>query len=578
MKFKVDTIANIIPKINDEYFLPALQREFVWAPDQICALFDSLLQGYPISTFLFWEIPKESTNQFEKYYFLKEIVKKGNRPIASNAKLYGKDLTFVLDGQQRLTSLYVGLVGDYRSARAKPLEKLHMDVFFHKSPDFDKGYKFKFEFRSTSGYSSASETKPSECWVSVNEIYQRRENNELEEKINEIYGYFGETDTVKREIVRSNLVKLHNVLFVDQVLAFQIERDSDQYKMLDIFMRVNNGGTELKKSELMLSTLILHWPRNEANQSAKQIVNKLVEDLNNYLGNKTRLDIDFVMKACLVLLKKPVAYDLKSFSASICVEIVREWDKITKALLATVKLVKSFGIDGDTLTSGNALLPIAFFLFSQRIPIVDLDRPIDDKLINLNNTIRVWLQGALINGIFSGTSDSTIHNLRSKLENSGCINGQFNIEALDSGARDSRENPIAHRDTIQFIFDNVNYKKKKSACLLVLLMLCDHKPWSYDNPHLDHLFPQKEWKKNNPSLTAGREHDIANLALSPPARNAQRGATPLHEWLEDKAEDYLKSNFIPTNKELWRVERYEDFITARKELMRERFLTIFNLE
>ncbi len=52
MGYQSDTISTIINRLNVRYFLPAIQREFVWDPEQIIELFDSIMRGYPISSFL----------------------------------------------------------------------------------------------------------------------------------------------------------------------------------------------------------------------------------------------------------------------------------------------------------------------------------------------------------------------------------------------------------------------------------------------------------------------------------------------------------------------------------------------
>jgi len=118
MGYKSETIASILPRINLSFFLPALQREFVWTAAQICELFDSLMRRYPISSFLFWQVPMEARDDVEAYEFLHTVAESQNR--ARMARVPSNpDLTFVLDGQQRLTALLVGLQGNYYARRTK---------------------------------------------------------------------------------------------------------------------------------------------------------------------------------------------------------------------------------------------------------------------------------------------------------------------------------------------------------------------------------------------------------------------------------------------------------------------------
>lgn len=127
MGYKSDTIANVLPRINSSLFLPVLQREFVWTADQICALFDSLMRRYPISSFLFWQVPIEARDDVEAYEFLHTVA--GSRNRARLARVHGnRDFTFVLDGQQRLTAVLVGLQGSYYAKKTKSGKGARTDV------------------------------------------------------------------------------------------------------------------------------------------------------------------------------------------------------------------------------------------------------------------------------------------------------------------------------------------------------------------------------------------------------------------------------------------------------------------
>lgn len=111
------TIYNVIQEIDSRrYLLPSIQREFVWGTEQIEKLFDSLMRDYPIHSFLFWKVPKEKTNEFKFYEFLREYHQKNNRHnLKADTKGSG-DIMAVLDGQQRLTSLYIALKGSDRKS------------------------------------------------------------------------------------------------------------------------------------------------------------------------------------------------------------------------------------------------------------------------------------------------------------------------------------------------------------------------------------------------------------------------------------------------------------------------------
>ena len=147
------TIAKVIHNIDTKkYFLPSIQREFVWSTQQIEKLFDSLMRGYPISTFLFWEVPKDKVQEFQFYEFLRDYHQLNNRH-NTKANLSGSDdITAILDGQQRLTSLYIALKGNYAyklprrrwdNTSAYPKRKLYINLC-RESEDPDFLYDFAF--------------------------------------------------------------------------------------------------------------------------------------------------------------------------------------------------------------------------------------------------------------------------------------------------------------------------------------------------------------------------------------------------------------------------------------------------
>lgn len=109
------TIKEAVDKIHSrQYLLPAIQRKFTWTSNQIEMLFDSILRGYPINSFMFWKISASEIKSGYKFYeFIteyREFFAENNKDIDTKAV---PDFEAVIDGQQRLTSLYIGLRGSY---------------------------------------------------------------------------------------------------------------------------------------------------------------------------------------------------------------------------------------------------------------------------------------------------------------------------------------------------------------------------------------------------------------------------------------------------------------------------------
>src|ERR1700756_5591710 len=137
-----------------KYVLPAIQREFVWKPEQIQRLFDSLMQGYPFGTFLFWKVEPATSGKFKFYDFVLNYHQRDAAHCPELPPLHNQAVTAVLDGQQRLTALNIGLRGSmavkqpnkwWNNPKAFPVKRLYMDLLHAREPD-EEGAMYRFEF------------------------------------------------------------------------------------------------------------------------------------------------------------------------------------------------------------------------------------------------------------------------------------------------------------------------------------------------------------------------------------------------------------------------------------------------
>ena len=93
------TIENALRRIEShEYVLPAIQREFVWQPEQVCNLFDSLMQDYPFGEFMLWRVNPENADLYRWYDFVREYHQRDNPHCPELAPIHGRPVTAVLDG------------------------------------------------------------------------------------------------------------------------------------------------------------------------------------------------------------------------------------------------------------------------------------------------------------------------------------------------------------------------------------------------------------------------------------------------------------------------------------------------
>ena len=163
-----------------DYVLPAIQREFTWDVDKICGLFDSLMQGYPIGSFLFWRVEAEKSAEYKWYGFMKDFHRKKNRhcPVLD---LPNGQLVAILDGQQRLTSLNIGLRGSHAEKEPRkwwdnpgafPKKKLYLNLL-EMAPENELGLMYDFQFLTEEKAANHSDTVR---WVPVSEVYEFKED------------------------------------------------------------------------------------------------------------------------------------------------------------------------------------------------------------------------------------------------------------------------------------------------------------------------------------------------------------------------------------------------------------------
>ncbi|MDO9226214.1 MAG: DUF262 domain-containing protein, partial [Pseudomonadota bacterium] len=267
MSYRSETISTAVGRINREYFLPAIQREYVWKPEQIIQLFDSIMRGYPISSFLFWDLNPENRENWEIYKFIDAFKLGGvHNQIASTHGI--QNCTLVLDGQQRLTSLMIGLKGTYairkqgRQKKSPDRYSLHLNLLadpYTESEDPESGIYYKFAFMLPERVPRKDEDN---YWFPVGKILDFDEIRKLETYIDVVVENELPTITQSRTTKRlfeRNIERLYKAVHEDEVIAYYTEHDQDYDRVLDIFVRANEGGTKLSKSDLLLSMITLNW-------------------------------------------------------------------------------------------------------------------------------------------------------------------------------------------------------------------------------------------------------------------------------------------------------------------------------
>lgn len=581
MGYKSDTIATIIKQLNVQHFLPAIQREFVWKPEQVIQLFDSIMRGYPISSFLFWKLADENRDKWEAYKFIDRARQGGTHnelAITDGAQ----NLTFVLDGQQRLTSLLVGLKGTYtikkkyrrkNDTSAWSSHRLYLDLL--KDPNLENdngemGIRYGFRF-----FTKEPANDGNHCWLRLGRILEFDSEDRFDEFKDDQEERLPEDVTKKQmKVLRRNLDRLYRAVWKDEVIAYYTEADQNYDRVLDIFVRANEGGTKLSKSDLLLSMVTSKWE----GVNAREEIFGFVDRLNNDLTRRNDFDKDFIMKSCLVLTDLPVAYKVKNFTNQNLNLIQSHWPGIRNATERAVDLINTFGIDRDNLTSANTLIPIIYYLFKNPNATLRTGSNFD---VQSSTIIRRWFSVALLNNVFSGQSDTMLTEVRRVLMTNP--EGQlFPAEEVNNVIAKAGRNAGFDTHTLNNFVDLTYHQK---STFLALSLLYDENNWGAMNYHKDHIFPQDMFKWRNmksqgytidqSSRYDGIKDYIGNLMLLRSEENLEKSNQPFEQWITTRDQSFKRRHLIPDDPELYKFENFESFVVARDNLVKNRLQELF---
>lgn len=583
MPYASRTIGAVVDDVNRIYLLPAIQRPFVWSSSQILALFDSLLKGYPISSFMFWRVDDQTKAELRCYKFIEDY-----RPDVMNAptSAEGRQVTLVLDGQQRLTSLQIGLRGTYsektKGARRSNIsawsaKTLFLDLL--KDPD-PRGEDEEEENDLGVTYGLAfHERRPSNShrhhWFKVGSILDHPTEEQLEALVSKVNAdcHPGVSDWEKG-LAEKTLRRLHRVIWTDEGINFYTEHDQSADRVLDIFVRANDGGTKLSKADLLMSMITSKWSQG----SAREEINGFVEHVSKGMGAPNKLPRDLVLKACLVVCDYDVRYNVRNFTSDAIGEIERNWPRIRQAIENTFRLLNRHGLTGENLGSLNAVMPLIYYIY--HTPDFDFRGSTEFERMNAA-AMHYWLLNSLLVGAFVGASDQTITTARATIRDHLSVGRDFPARKLfDAMAKGGRLSQVDER-TIEELMD---MQYGKSRTFVALSLLYQGIDWTGSNWHIDHIIPQADAQKN---VLRGRnlpEHRIqeiiaasnslGNLQLLRSDENIEKSALPFRSWITGRRVDFFEQHMIPERLDLCDVTTLPEFVREREKMLRHRLLEL----
>ncbi|GGK63536.1 hypothetical protein Sme01_05750 [Sphaerisporangium melleum] len=496
---------------NGTVLLPEFQRGYVWNRDQVRGLMRSLYRGYPVGGLLLWETAPEQT-----------AVRGGATD--------GGVRSLLLDGQQRITSLYGVIRGQ-------------APAFFEGDAAAFTGLRFNVEDESFEFYAPAK-MRDDPRWVDVTRLFTEG-----------LQPFFKDFSAMPENF--SLYLERLNRLYQLLEREFHEEKitgpDKDVEVVVDIFNRVNSGGTALSKGDLALAKICAHWP------PARQVMR---DHLKAWQDKGFDFSLDWLLRnTAAVATGRAVFTALDTVSAG----------EFEVALAKSVGYIGNFleaasgrlGLDHDQVLMGRYAIPVISRLLHLSPGGRFADAAHRDKVL-------FWYVHSALWGRFAGSTetalakdyevakDSGIDGLISSLERWRGGNLEIQAHDFEGSTKGSRFYPLLYLLT----------RAKGARDFGSGLPLRAEMLGKLTSLQVHHIFPKAVLHKAG--YDRGQVNAIANFCFLTQDTNLVIGKRTPEEYfteVEDKHPGVLASQWIPADRDLWRVDRYLDFLEARRELL-----------
>lgn len=568
MSYIPKTISEVVSEyLNRMTFLPAIQREYVWTTYGIEKLFDSILGDYPISTFLFWKIREENKNAWSAYEFIRDYDSEFPHNKEANVAGINQDIYLVLDGQQRLTSLLIGLKGSYRFFYYRWRKtKLYLNILKEPvKPDNPEELTYQFQFREND-HPNTKDPEP-QFWYLVGDILNYIDAEDAKKAVKERLSEYTEE---QRDTANTHIGRLHSRIHTLRLLNYYEEKSQDYDKVVEAFIRANTGGVKLEYSDILLSTATAKWK----NLNAREEIHSFTDSINT-IGGGYAFGKDFVLKGALYLTEGlPIQYKVKNFNKPNLEKIEDNWESIKTHIEATVRLVSKFGFNDKNLVAKIALLPIAYYISKSPSKNIVSSSSKDD--VRNQVVILKWLTISLLKNAFGSSSDTTLKNLQDTL-NEQTDFSSFPYEALNM--RLGIETSFSDVEVGNLL--STNYSTKYSY--LILSLLYPDRDWKDNKYHEDHIFPKSEFSVaklkrrgyDDEMIAEYRKYfdSVLNLQLPTDSENLEKSSKDFEEWFSSRDNNFKVRHKIPSIRS-YDFNNFLEFVSERRGLLEERLKSI----
>lgn len=512
-------------KVKD-LVLPEFQREYVWSKDQAKKLISSLTKDYPVGSLLLW--------------------KTDSPPELKNVKVPKLSTAYqiILDGQQRLTTLYMLIEG-----QIPPYYKVE-DILTDPRDLFFNLDSAEFQYYQT------NIMKNDPLWVKVIDCF----NSHLQINVFQIAAGLAGTDAEKFEKAQKfqgNLTKLKNTT-EKEMPALMIPASAQLEDAIDIFDLVNSQGTKLTDAELALTHVVGKWPL------ARRVIKEKIEALEkeNY-----KFNLSFMTRCLTTTVSHRALYE--TIHAEPKESLIKGWNKLSKILDYLVSVLSSRGYiySTDDMSTTNVLVPVVAYLGLHNGKFQD-ER-------SLNRALH-FIYSALTWGRYSGQTDQRLDfDVSTMIRENNPWDKLIDALVDQRGRIDVKPNDLEGRTAGHPLY-LMSYilAKANGAVDWFNGVSLSAKPKGLYHVHSHHIFPISILYENGYDIDNHLHrkvvNEIANRAFLTADTNNLISNTYPEKYLpeiESKYPGALSKQFIPMQPELWKIEKYSDFLEARRQLI-----------
>lgn len=515
--------------LNYDIFLPAIQRPFVWLDNpsemKIENLFDSILKGYPIGSFLLWRVYRKDINNMRIETFTRDYDSEHPYNTLQKGKFSNDSNDLVLDGQQRLTALYIGLAGSRKIKRRKNKqaeeEELYINLEKLPNPNIPNS-SYQLEFLTQKDFEK--HTQKNEHWYKCKDILTVSDPSEL----SNIY-----PDNKNAQKI------LHKLLFAitnnDYTLpVYELTAD----EAVEIFSRINKGGEPLEKTDLLMSFIAAKFKESDIKTEIQDFVQNLADNGFKQFGCESFLT------ACMVLANNQTKFSVSDFTPNAVSKIEQNWDKIKSSIDKTIEKLKDNGY-AESKISTNIIISLAFAAYKGL-----LQKASESDILD-------FIRRAQFTSFFDSRTDSQLKKIIDVLEQSTDFGSALN-------ELQNQDFQVSIQD-IEDVVENTDYKKSATAYTVLQLLFGTNNGIK----DIDHIYPESQFYNK----THTRKKDkLFNLQFLSRAKNrGKKKDVEPQQWLDNTyshkqdQDNFRKDNLLPNIPLTW--QNVEKFEVERKKLL-----------